>query len=90
MEAVAGGVPTLLLPWLLFSWTTSPCQGDHHSHQNKEENVAMYPTYYPFETMPLVINRCKDVVKFFHNHHVSKALLQELQKTTGAQGLVQC
>jgi hypothetical protein len=39
------------------------------------KEVAMYPTDYPFETMPLVINRCKDVVMFFNNNHVPKALL---------------
>jgi hypothetical protein len=58
-----------------------------NSKENSKE-VAIYPTEYPFETMPLAINRCKDIVKFFHNHHVPKVLLQELQKTTGAQGLV--
>ena len=36
MEAVAGGVPILILPWLLFSWTASPCKGPHCSHQYKE------------------------------------------------------
>jgi cephalosporin-C deacetylase-like acetyl esterase len=50
--------------------------------------VVMYPADYPFVTMLLFINSYKDVVKFFHNHHVPKALPQELQKTTGAQGLV--
>ena len=48
----------------------------------------MYPTDYPFETMPLAINTCKDVVKFFHNNHVPKEQLQELQKTVRAQGFV--
>ena len=57
------------------------------TRKNSKE-VAMYPTDYSFETMFLVINRCKDVVKFFHNTHVPKVLLHELQKTTGAQGLV--
>ena len=52
------------------------------------KGMAMYPTDYPLETMLLFINRFKYVVKFFHNHHVLKALLQELQKTVGAQGLV--
>jgi hypothetical protein len=48
-----------------------------NTKKNSKE-VATYPTDYPFETMPLAINRCKDVVKFFHNNHVSKAQLQEL------------
>ena len=56
--------------------------------KKSSKEMAMYPTDYPFETMPMAINRCKDVIKFFHNHHVPKALLQELQKTVGAQGLV--
>ena len=56
--------------------------------KKNSKEVAIYLTDYPFETMPLAINRCKDVVKFFHNNHVPNALLQELQKTMGAQGLV--
>jgi hypothetical protein len=47
-----------------------------------------YPVDYPFEDMLMFINECKDIVKFFHNHHVAKAQLQEMQKTTGARALV--
>jgi hypothetical protein len=90
MEALAGGV--------LSCYFHGCCSHGQHllvkntcmatkTKKNIKE-VAMYPTEYPFETMPLVINRCKDVVKFFHNHHVPKAQLQELQKITGAQGLL--
>ena len=56
--------------------------------KKNSQEVAIYLTDYPFETLPLVINRCKDVVMFFHNHHVPRAQLQELQKARGAQGLV--
>jgi hAT family C-terminal dimerisation region len=31
---------------------------------------------------------CKDVVKFFHNHHVPKAQLQDLQQAVGVRALV--
>ena len=37
MEAVAWGAPILILPWLLFSWTASPCQGHYCSIQYTEE-----------------------------------------------------
>ena len=52
------------------------------------DDTATYPVGYPFEEMLLFINECKDIVKFFHNHHVVKAQLQELQKTSGARSLV--
>ena len=52
------------------------------------EQVATYPINYPFERMLVFIDECKEVVKFFHNHHIPKAQLQELQLTTGAPGLV--
>ena len=37
MEAAAGGVPILILPWLIFSWTASPCQGHYCSIQYKDK-----------------------------------------------------
>ena len=46
---------------------------------------AAYPDRYPFEPLLEFVAMCKDVVKFFHNHHVVK--LQELQRTTGARRL---
>jgi hypothetical protein len=49
---------------------------------------ATYPIGYPFQKMLEFIVDCKDIVKLFHNHHVVKAQLQELQKTTNAQALV--
>ncbi|RHY15358.1 hypothetical protein DYB32_010769 [Aphanomyces invadans] len=42
-----------------------------------------YPTDCLFEDMLLFINRCKDVVKFFHNQHVFEEKLEEMQKITG-------
>ena len=56
--------------------------------KKNSKEVEIYLTDYPFETMPLAINTCKDVVKFFHNNHVPKEQLQELQKTVRAQGFV--
>ena len=53
------------------------------------EQVATYPVNYPFERMLIYIdNKCKEIIKFFHNHHIPKAQLQELQLITGASGLV--
>jgi hypothetical protein len=52
------------------------------------DETATYPVNYPFESMLLFINECKDVVKFFHNHHVVKAQLEEMQKATGVRALV--
>ncbi|RHY18212.1 hypothetical protein DYB32_010416 [Aphanomyces invadans] len=42
-----------------------------------------YPTDCLFEDMLLFIDMCKDVVKFFHNHHVVEEKLEEMQKITG-------
>jgi hypothetical protein len=50
--------------------------------------VATYPDQYPFEPMVEFIACCKDVVKYFHNHHVAKAQLRELQLSTGDRTLV--
>jgi hypothetical protein len=49
---------------------------------------ATYPDQYPFELMLEFIACCKDVVKYFHNHHVAKAHLRDLQLSAGAQTLV--
>ena len=46
-----------------------------------------YPIDYPFEDLIKFIEDCKDVVKFFHNHHVVKAQLQEAQKVAGIRSL---
>jgi hypothetical protein len=34
------------------------------------------------------ITCCKDVVKYFHNHHITKAHLWDLQLSAGARTLV--
>ncbi len=49
---------------------------------------ATYPDQYPFELMLEFIACCKDVVKYFHNHHVAKAHLRDLQLSAGARTLV--
>lgn len=46
-----------------------------------------FPEGYPFESMLWFINDCKDVVKFFHNHHAVKAQLQEAQAAAGLRAL---
>jgi Protein of unknown function (DUF 659)/hAT family C-terminal dimerisation region len=50
-------------------------------------DTPTYPDGYRFEALQVFVDGCKDVVKFFHNHHVPKAQLQSLQKTTGARAL---
>jgi hypothetical protein len=51
----------------------------------KTGNIEItYPIGNPFQEMIEFIVDCKDSVKLFHNHHVVKAQLQELQKTTNA------
>ncbi len=49
---------------------------------------ATYPDQYPFEFMLKFIACCKDVVKYFHNHHVAKAHLRDLQLSAGVRTLV--
>ncbi len=49
---------------------------------------ATYPDQYLFELMLEFITCCKDVVKYFHNHHVAKAHLRDLQLFAGARTLV--
>ncbi|KAH9275445.1 hypothetical protein BASA83_002219 [Batrachochytrium salamandrivorans] len=49
---------------------------------------ATYPIDYSFQEMLKFIVDCWDVVKMFHNHHVVKAQLQELQRTTKSRVLV--
>ncbi len=50
---------------------------------------ATYPDQYLFELVLEFIACCKDVVKYFHNHHVAKAHLRDLQLSAGARTLVQ-
>ncbi|KAI9908564.1 hypothetical protein PsorP6_016162 [Peronosclerospora sorghi] len=38
---------------------------------------AEYPTGYPFENLLVFTTECKENVKFFKNHHVSRALFKE-------------
>jgi hypothetical protein len=49
---------------------------------------ATYPDQYLFELMLEFIAYCKDVIKYFHNHHVAKAHLRDLQLSAGARTLV--
>eukprot|EP00474_Spongospora_subterranea_P005887 CRZ06345.1 hypothetical protein [Spongospora subterranea] len=51
-------------------------------------NEATYPPGYPVNICLTLTNDCKDVVKFFHNHHVIKAALTEMQKSAGVISLV--
>jgi hypothetical protein len=51
-------------------------------------NVTAYPPGYPFEHLLNFANDVKDVVKFFHNHHVIKAALTKMQKSAGVISLV--
>jgi len=39
-----------------------------------------YPTGYPFEEMLQLALDCKDIVKFFNNHHAMKAKLKQMQQ----------
>lgn len=51
-------------------------------------DMRMYPDGYPFKDRPEFIEKCKNVIKFFHNHHVPKARLRDLQQTSGACSLM--
>ena len=51
-------------------------------------NVATYPVGYPFENMLQFAEDCKEVVKFFHNHHAIKAKLNQLQQQSNIKALV--
>jgi hypothetical protein len=50
---------------------------------------ATYPDQYLFELVLEFIACCKDVIKYFHNHHVTKAHLRDLQLSVGARTFVQ-
>ena len=39
------------------------------------DNEATYPVGYPFVNMLIFVSACKDLVTFFHNHHVVKTRL---------------
>jgi hypothetical protein len=47
-----------------------------------------YPDGYPFEDLHNFVDACKEIVTFFHNHQIPKALLNELQLETKALMLV--
>lgn len=49
---------------------------------------ATYPDGYPFEYLLNFANDCKELVKFFYNHHVVKAALSEAQKAAGITQLI--
>ena len=45
---------------------------------------ATYPDGYPFEILHDFMEDCKNVVKFFHNHHIMRAQLCDLKNFNGA------
>jgi hypothetical protein len=49
---------------------------------------ATYFDQYPFELMLEFIACYKDVVKYFHNHHVAKAHLRDLQLSVDARTFI--
>ena len=51
------------------------------------DSEPSYPIDYPFEDLLENVEDYKDVVKFFHNHHVVKVQLQEAQKVAGVWSL---
>ena len=50
--------------------------------------VLQFPDGYPFEELQLFSNDCKEVVVFFHNHHVMKAKLKKALAAAKLSGLV--
>jgi hypothetical protein len=44
------------------------------------ENAPTFPINYPFQAIYEFAGDCKDIVKFFYNHHALKARLNDLQK----------
>jgi hypothetical protein len=55
--------------------------------RNGGSSEAEYPDGYPFEDLLNFANDCKDIVKFFHNHHVVKAVLSKMQNEAGVVSL---
>jgi hypothetical protein len=51
-------------------------------------NEMQYPDAYPFENLLEFADNCKDVVKFFYNHHLVKASLESMQKSADVNALV--
>ena len=49
---------------------------------------ATYPNGYPFKVLHDLVENCKDVVKFFHNCHLPKSQLRDLQTYAGKKMLV--
>jgi hypothetical protein len=49
---------------------------------------AQYPVGYPFEDLLLFVIDCKEVVSFFHNHHIPRANLKKALKSEKLNGLV--
>jgi hypothetical protein len=52
-------------------------------------NPAKYPDDYPFEYLLQFVSSCKDIVTFFHNHHVLKAKLKVALQAAKLKSLVQ-
>ena len=51
-------------------------------------NPASYPDDYPFEDLLEFVLSCKEVVTFFHNHHVLKAKLKSALESAKLKALV--
>jgi hypothetical protein len=80
----AWGLLQITFPSRYFQWC---CSHDLHlfvtdvfavTTKKAGQAEATYPYQHPFKVLLEFIARCKDVVKYFHNHHVAKAQLQEL------------
>ena len=58
------------------------------SKATRGSSVADYPEGYPLEELLLFVGKCKGLVKFFHNHHVSKAQLKSALSAVNQKMLV--
>jgi len=57
--------------------------------KNAGQLEATYPDDYPFEEMIQLAIDCKDLVKFFHNHHVMKTKLTQMQSANSLKAQAQ-
>jgi hypothetical protein len=55
---------------------------------DQEGDAAAFPSGYPFEHLLNFAEDCKELVKYFHNHHVAKAGLARAQAEAGVVSLV--
>jgi hypothetical protein len=56
--------------------------------QHDNSGPAQYPEGYPFEDLLFFAADCKDVVKFFYNHHAPIAYLKNALDSAKLSGLV--